>query len=66
MTKAPKPSERAGIAAYTMREAGSRYGSRGKADIEEALERIAQLILRSEHERSGQQSLRLGEAVLAA
>jgi hypothetical protein len=42
-------SERQQVVDYIMREARERYGNRGKADVEEALERIAQLILRGEH-----------------
>ena len=41
--------ERELIAEFILREARSRYGQQGKAYVEEALERIAQLILRGEH-----------------
>lgn len=45
-------NERRQIAEYIAREARERYGSQGKTDVEEALERIAQLVLRGEHLRS--------------
>lgn len=47
---AEQSSERERIAAFIMREGTTRYGSQGKANVEEALESIAQLVRRGEHD----------------